>query len=167
MNEDFSQLEETMRQYSLETPTSALRDKIGKQTRDLWQETFTAPDTLPWRSPVRRLLVSVAAGIAVVFLAEIGCQKLSQPTVSTGSTTVKRMDSDTDSLTDIAPYYSVMFKLPASSSRRIPSAHPRENSRVILRQFLEQSEGGDVSKPEPSSETQGQIFLKPVRRRFS
>jgi hypothetical protein len=60
-------LEGLLRKARLPEPSPQLKDRITADAKKAW--TQAAPDDVPWQRPVRRLAVSAAAAVLVVWLA--------------------------------------------------------------------------------------------------
>ena len=64
-NVENKQLESLLRKAHLPEPSSKLKERITTEAKKIWLQ--TSPE-LPWQIPVRRLFVSAAAAVFIIWI---------------------------------------------------------------------------------------------------
>ncbi|HCO92431.1 MAG TPA: hypothetical protein DIU00_00515 [Phycisphaerales bacterium] len=152
------QLERFMRKTHLHKPSPELKEQITAEATKAWNQ--TSPE-LSWQIPVRRLLVSAAAAVFVIWLANSSSDYLLPRWQSGGLNYAHQQRSDLDELTEI-PYSPLARHL--VSARRKPSitnASALRNYADTVLRILDEAQQNRVSKPPAPAE--GRSSLLPTQ----
>ncbi|UCC99115.1 MAG: hypothetical protein JSW66_04350 [Phycisphaerales bacterium] len=141
------QLEHLLRKARLPDPSPRLKERVTAEARKAWNQ--AAPD-VPWQIPIRRLAVSAAAAVLVVWLANYSSDHVLARRAIGGLPTAGRVSgqNDIDALPEM-PYGPFV--------RRLVSVQPRSsgfdasalNDRAeVFRRVLDEAQRSTFSQPQ-------------------
>jgi len=149
-------LEKLLSKARLPEPATELKERITAEAAKAWYQTL--PE-LPWQVPVRRLIVSAAAAVLIIWLTNSSSDYLMVRWQSSGHKIANQQSYDLDALTEI-PYSPLASHL-VSSGRRlsITDASVLRNYAETVRSILSESQQNGSSKP--SAPAEGRSILLP------
>ena len=156
------QLERFMRKTHLHNPSPELKKRITTEAKKTWLQTSSE---LPWQVPVRRLFVSAAAAVLVIWLTNCSSDYATVRWQSGRSKIEHQQRSDLDALTEI-PYSPLARHL--VSARRKPSiteASALHNYTEKMLLILDEAQQNGASKP--SAPAEGRSILLPKQSGFN
>jgi len=150
------QIEELLLKARLSEPSSELKERITAEAAKVWRQ---ASLELPWQIPVRRLIVSAAAAVMIVWLTNSFFDYSPAQWLSGGSQITNQQPSDTDALQELL--YSPLARHLVSNDRKlsINDASALLNYTEAVRSILSESQQNGSSKP--SAPAKGSSFLLP------
>jgi hypothetical protein len=155
-NADNKQIENILRKAHLPEPSPELKERITGEAKKTWIQTSSE---LPWQVPVRRLIVSAAAAVLIIWLTNSSSDYLMVRWQSSGSKIANQQRSDFEELTEIP--YSPLARHLVSAGRRpsVTDASVLLNYAETVRNFLSESQQNGSSKP--STPAEGRSILLP------
>lgn len=152
------QIEELLRKAHIPGPSTELKERITAETAKAWKQTSLE---LPWQIPVRRLIVSAAAAVIIVWLTNSFFDYSPVRWRSGGSQITNQQPSDTDALQELL--YSPLARHLVSNDRKlsITDTSVLLNYTEAVRSILSESQQNGSSKP--SAPAEGSSFLLPKR----
>jgi len=156
------QIEALLRKAHLPEPSTQLKERITAEAAKAWKQ--TSPE-LPWQIPVRRLVVSAAAAVIIVWLTNSCFDYSSAQWRSGGSQITHQQPSDTDTLQELL--YSPLARHLVSNDRisSITDASALLNYTEAVRSILSESQQNGSSKP--STPAEGRSILLPKQSRIN
>jgi hypothetical protein len=161
-NDKNKQLENLLRKAHLPEPSSELKERITAEATKAWNQ--TSPE-LPWQTPVRRLIVSAAAAVFIIWLANsysdysLALWRSDRPQVSS------HQPPDLDALPELS--YSPLAQHLVSSSRK-PSATDASALRSYAEtMFLILDEAQQNGGSKTSAPAEGRSILLPKQSGFN
>ena len=151
------QLESILRKAHVPEPSPELKKRITAEAAKAWNQ--ISPE-LSWVIPVRRLFVSAAAAVFVIWMTNYSSDYALAQWQSVGPTVAHQQPPDLDSLTEI-PYNPFARGLVTTS--RKPSmidASALRNYAETVRRVLDESQQNGVSKPPAPVEGRSRLFPK-------
>ena len=161
-NKQNEQLEDLLRKAHLPETSPQLKERITTEAKKTWIQTSSE---LPWQVPVRRLIVSAAAAVLIIWLTNSYSDYLMARWQSSGHKIANQQHSDLDALTEIT--YSPLAKHLASASRRlsITDASALRSHTETVQRILNEAQQNGVSKP--SAPVEGRSRLLPTQSGFN
>jgi len=143
------QLESLLRRARMPELSPELKERITAEATKAWNQ--TSPE-LPWQIPIRRLIVSAAAAVFVIWLTNC-------------STVAHQQPLDLDVLPEI-PYGPLARHL-VSTGRKpsLTDVSVLRNYTETVRRILDEAQQNGVSKPPASSEDRS--LLLPTQPDFN
>jgi hypothetical protein len=148
-------LEKLLSNARLPEPATELKDRITAEATKAWNQTL--PE-LPWQTPVRRLIVSAAAAVLIIWLANSSSDYALARWRSGGPQVAHQQLLDLDTLPEI-PYCPLVRGLVSAS--RIPSitgASALRSYTETVRHVLDEMKQNEVSKPMAPAEGSSSLF---------
>ncbi|OHB79701.1 MAG: hypothetical protein A2Z25_03110 [Planctomycetes bacterium RBG_16_55_9] len=108
-------LEKLLRKASLPEPSPELKKRVTAEATRVWKQTSME---LSWWIPVRRLIASAAAAVAIIWAANLSSDYSVARWQAVGLSATSRQPSDLDMLPEM-PYGPFVKRL-ASASRELP-----------------------------------------------
>ncbi|MHC4436184.1 MAG: hypothetical protein ACYS3S_02405 [Planctomycetota bacterium] len=161
-NTENRQIEDILGKAHLPEPSSELKERITVEARKAWNQ--TSPE-LPWQIPVRRLIVSAAAAVFIIWMANSYSDYALIRWQSGGPKIANQQRSDLDELTEI-PYSP--FARHMVSARRKPSiteASALHNYAERMLFILDEAQQNGASRPAAPAE--GRSILLPTQSGFN
>lgn len=161
-NTQNEQLERFMRKANLHKPSPELKERITTEATKAWNQ--TSPE-LPWQIPVRRLLVSAAAAVFVIWLANCSSDYAMARWQSGGLKIAHQKPSDLDALPEI--HYGPLARHLVSTVRKpsITNASALRNHAETVLRILNEARQNGVSKP--PAPVEGRSRLLPTQPGFN
>jgi len=155
-NNKNKQIEDLLRKAHLPEPSPELKERITTEAVKTWIKTSSE---LPWQVPIRRLIVSAAAAVLIIWLTNCSSDYLIIRWQSSWPKIANQQRYDLDALTEI-PYNPLARNL-VSAGRRpsITNASALLNYAETVRSILSESQQNGSSKPSAPSE--GRSILLP------
>jgi hypothetical protein len=156
------QLESILRRAQMPEPSPQLKELITAEAAKAWNQ--TSPE-LPWQIPVRRLLVSAAAAVFVIWLANYSSDYALARWQSGDLPVAHQKPSDLDALLEI-PYSPIVRHL-VSTGRKpsITNASALRNYAETVLRILDEAQQNGISKP--PAPVEGRSRLLPKRPGFN
>ena len=156
VNAENKQLEDLLRKAHLPEPSSELKERITTEAKKTWIQTSSE---LPWQVPIRRLLVSAAAAVLIIWLTNSSSDYLIVRWQSSRPKISNQQGSNLDALTEIS--YSPLARHLASAGHRlsITDASVLRNYAETVRSILSEPQQNGSSKP--SAPVEGRSSLLP------
>ena len=153
-NTDNKQLEDLLRKAHLPEPSLELKERITTEAKKTW---IQSPSELPWQVPVRRLLVSAAAAVFIIWLANSSSDYFMVQWQLSETKIANQQGSNLDVLTEIP--YSPLARHLVSTGRRfsITEASAFRNYAEKMLLILDESQQNRASKP--AAPTEGRSIL--------
>ena len=156
------QLERFMRKANLHKPSPELKERITAEAKKTWNQ--TSPE-LSWQIPVRRLIVSAAAAVFVIWLTNCSSDYAVARWRSSGPKVAHKQPLDLDALPELS--FSPIARHFVSSSRKTSiteaSALRSYAERMLL--ILDEAQQNGASKPPTPAE--GRSSLLPTQPGFN
>jgi hypothetical protein len=161
-NTENKQIEDLLRKAHLPEPSTQLKERITAEAAKAWRQTL--PE-LPWQIPVRRLIVSAAAAVIIVWLTNSFLDYSPVQWRSGGSQITRQQPSDTDTLQELL--YSPLARHLISNDRKlsITDTSALLNYTEAVRSILSESLQNGSSKP--STPAEGRSILLPKQSGFN
>jgi len=152
------QIEHFMRKAHLHKPSPELKKRITAEAAKAWNQ--TSPE-LSWQVPVRRLLVSAAAAVFVIWLTNCSSDYAVARWRSGGLEIAHQQSLDPDALPEI-PYNPLVRHL-VSTSRKpsITEASALRSYAERMLLILDEAQQNGASKPPTPAE--GRSYLLPTQ----
>ena len=138
------QLEHYMRKVHLHKPSHELKERITAEAKKAWNQTS---QEISWQIPVRRLLVSAAAAVLVIWLTNCSSDYALARWQSGGLPVAHQKPSDLDALPEIS--YSPLARHLVSASRKpsMTDASALRNYTEKVLRILDEAQQNGISKP--------------------
>jgi hypothetical protein len=161
-NTENIQVEEFLRKAHLPEPSPELKKQITAEAKKTWTQTSSE---LPWQAPVRRLIVSAAAAVIIIWLTNSFLDYSPAQWRSGGSQTTNQQPSDTDALQELL--YSPLARHLVSNDRKlsINDASALLNYTEAVRSILSEPQQNGSSRP--SAPAEGRSILLPKKLGFN
>jgi len=156
------QLERFMRKAHLHKPSDELKKRITAEAAKTWNQ--ISPE-LSWQIPIRRLFVSAAAAVFVIWLANCSSDYALAQWQSGGLEVAHQQPSDLDALPEI--HYSPLARHLLSTGRKpsITDASALRSYAETVRRILDEAQQNGVSKP--PAPVEGRSLLLPKQPGFN
>jgi len=156
-NADNKQIENILRKAHLPEPSPGLKERITAEARKTWTQ---IPSELPWQTPVRRLIVSAAAAVLIIWLTNSSSDYALVRWRSGGSSITLQHPTNLDALPELS--YRPLARHLVSSGRKpsITNASALRNyTETMLRVLSEAQQNGD-SKSSAPAESRSDLLIK-------
>ena len=155
-NAENKNIEDILRKANLPEPSSKLKERIIHEAKITWTQ---IPSELPWQVPIRRLIVSAAASVLIIWLTNNSSNYLVYQWQSSELKIANQQRFDLDALTEI-PYGPLAGHL-VSAGRRlsITDASVLRDYAETVRSILSESQQNGISKT--SAPTEDRSILLP------
>ncbi|MFC1794367.1 hypothetical protein ACFL3Q_12360 [Planctomycetota bacterium] len=152
------QLESILRRAHVPEPSLELKEQITAEAAKVWNQTSPG---LPWQTPVRRLIVSAAAAVFVIWLTNCSSDYALAQWRSGGPEVAHQQPLDLDALPEIP--YSPLVRHLVSTGRKpsITNASTLRNYAETVLRILDEAQQNGVSKP--SAPVEGRSRLLPTQ----
>ncbi|MGB2866100.1 MAG: hypothetical protein WBC05_22390 [Sedimentisphaerales bacterium] len=149
------QLERFMRKAHLHKPSPELKTRITAEATKTWNQ---ASPELSWQAPVRRLIVSAAAAVLVIWLTNCSSDYALARWQSGGLPVAHQKPSDLDALPEI--HYGPLARHLVSTGRKpsITNASALRNYAETVLRILDEAQQNGVSKPPAPAEGRSRLF---------
>ena len=156
------QLESILRRAHVPEPSPELKEQITTMAVKAWNQPSSE---LSWQIPVRRLIVSAAAAVFVIWLANCSSDYALARWQSGGLPVAHQKPSDLDALPEI--HYSPLARHLVSTGRKpsITNASALRNYAETVLRILDEAQQNGVSKP--SAPVEGRSRLLPTQSGFN
>ncbi len=156
------QLESILRRAHLLEPSPELKEQITAEAAKAWNQ--TSPE-LSWQIPIRRLLVSAAAAVFVIWLANCSSDYAVAQWRSGGPPVAHQELPNLDALPEIS--YSPLARHLVSTGRKpsITNASVLRNHAETVLRILDEAQQNGVSKP--PAPVEGRSRLLPTQPGFN
>jgi len=156
------QLESLLRRARMPELSPELKERITAEATKAWNQ--TSPE-LPWQIPIRRLIVSAAAAVFVIWLTNCSSDYTLARWQSGGLPVAHQQPLDLDVLPEI-PYGPLARHL-VSTGRKpsLTDVSALRNYTETVRRILDEAQQNGVSKPPASSEDRS--LLLPTQPDFN
>ena len=154
-NDDNKQFEDLLRKAHLPEPSPELKERVTSEAKNTWLQ--TSPE-LPWQIPVRRLLVSSAAAVFIIWLANCSSDYALARWQPGGLKIEHQQRSDLDELTEIT--YSPLARHLVSARRKpsITNASELRNYAETVLRILDEAQQNRGSKSVAPSESRSHLL---------
>jgi len=161
-NDKNKQIENLLRKANMPEPSPELKERITTEAKKTWIQTSSE---LAWQTTVRRLIVSAAAAVLVIWLTNCSSDYLMVRWQSSGSKISNQQRSDLDALMEIP--YSPLARHLVSAGRRasMTDASALRNYAETVRRILSEPQQNGSSKPPAPAE--GRSILLPKQPNFN
>jgi len=161
-NTENKQLENLLRKAHLPEPSSKLKERITTEAKKTWLQTSSE---LSWQIPVRRLIVSAAAAVFIIWLTNSTSDYALIRWQSGGHKVVHKQPLDFDELPELS--YSPLAKHLVSVGRKpsITEASALRNYTEKMLLILDEGQQNGASKFVAPSE--GRSILLPKQPSFN
>ncbi len=161
-NTENKQIEDFLRKAHLFEPSAKLKEQIIHEAQKTWTQ---IPSELPWQVPVKRLIVSAAAAVFIIWLANYSSDNAMVPGQLSETRIANQQGSDLDVLTEIS--YSPLARHLVSTGHRfsITDASALRNYAETVRSTLSEAQKNGNSKP--FAPTEGRSILLPKQSGFN
>jgi hypothetical protein len=155
-NDNNKQIEDFLRKAHLPEPSPQLKERITTEAKKIWIQTSSE---LPWQIPVRRLIVSAAAAVLIIWLTNCSSDYFMVRWQSSRPKMANQQHSDFDALMEIP--YSPLARHLVSAGRRlsITDVSTLRNYADTVHNILSESQQNGSSKP--SAPAEGRSILLP------
>jgi len=156
-NAENKQIEDFLRKAHMPKPSLELKERITTEAKKTWIQTSSE---LSWQIPVRRLIVSAAAAVFIIWLTNCSSDYLMVRWQSRGSKIANQQRSDLDALMEIP--YSPLAKHLVSAGRRpsMTDASALRNYAETVRRILSEPQQNGSSKPRAPGENSSILLPK-------
>jgi hypothetical protein len=161
-NAENKQIEDLLRKAHLPEPSFKLKERITTEATKTWNQSSLE---LSWQAPVRRLIVSAAAAVFIIWITNCSSDYALVRWQSGGPKIANQQHSDLDELTEI-PYSPLARHL--VSARRKPSiteASALHSYAETMLLILDEAQQNGASKPLAPAE--GRSLLLPKQSSFN
>ena len=156
------QLERFMRKTHLHKPSPELKERIITEATKAWNQ--TSPE-LPWQVPVRRLIVSAAAAVLIIWLTNCSSNYALARWRSGGLEVTHKQPLDLDTLPEI-PYSPLARRLVSANRKQsMTDASALRNYTEAMLRILDEAQQNGVSKP--PAPVEGRSRLLPTQSGFN
>ena len=143
-DKQYEELESILNRAHLPGPSSELKNRILAEATSSWNQ---IPAEISWQIPVRRLVVSAAAAVFVIWLANCFSDYSLARWQSSGSKIANQQRSDFDELTEI-PYSPLARHLVSAGQKStITDTSVLRNYAETMLRILDEAQQNGVSKP--------------------
>lgn len=137
-------IENLLRTVHLSEPSPHLRERITAEAKKVWNQ---APSELPWRIPFRRLAVSAAAAVMIIWLANYSSDRALGRWRSAQVLAVVEQPADLGALPEL-PYGPFARRLVSVSRRSLGIDTSSLNDHVErVRQVLDETRRNGAASP--------------------
>jgi hypothetical protein len=151
------QLESILKKAHIPGPSPELKKRITAEAAKIWNQTL--PE-ISWRIPVRRLLVSAAAAVFVIWLANSSSDYALLRWQPRRIQVEYRQTPNLDTLTEI-PYSPIARKLVTTGrSSPMTDASALRNYTETMLNILDEAQQNGVSKPPAPAEGRSRLLPK-------
>ena len=149
------QLERFMRKTHMHKPSPELKKRITIEAAKAWNQ--TSPE-LSWVIPVRRLFVSAAAAVFVIWMTNYSSDYALAQWQPVGPPVAHQQPPDLDALPEI--HYSPLARHLLSTGRKpsITDASALRSYAETVRRILDEAQQNGVSKPPAPVEGRSRLF---------
>ena len=156
------QLENILRRAYLPEPSPKLKTRITAEATKAWNQTS---QEISWQIPIRRLLVSAAAAVLVIWLTNCSSDYALARGQSGDLPVAHQKPSDLDALPEIS--YSPLARHLVSVSRKssMTDASALRNYAETMLRILDEAQQNGISKP--PAPVEGRSRLLPTQPRFN
>ena len=149
------QLESILRRAHVPEPSPELKERIITEATKEWNQ--TSPE-LSWQIPVRRLIVSAAAAVFIIWLTNCSSDYALTRWQSGGPPVAHQKPSDLDALPEI--HYGPLARHLISTGRKpsITNASALRNDAETILRILDEAQQNGVSKPPAPVEGRSRLF---------
>ena len=149
------QLESILRRAHVPEPSPELKEQITAEAIKAWNQ--TSPE-LSWQIPVRRLIVSAAAAVFIIWLTNCSSDYTLARWQSGGLPVAHQKPSDLDALPEI--HYGPLARHLVSTGRKpsITDASVLRSYAETMRRILDEAQQNGVSKPPAPVEGRSRLF---------
>jgi len=157
-NTQNEQLESILRRAHVPEPSPELKERITAEAKKAWNQTS---QEISWQIPVRRLIVSAAAAVFVIWLTNCSSDYALARWQSGGLPVAYQKPSDLDALPEIS--YSPLARHLVSASRKpsMTDASVLRNYAETVLRILDEAQQNGISKP--SAPVEGRSRLLPTQ----
>jgi hypothetical protein len=143
------QIEEFLRKAHLPEPSPELKKRITTEAKKTW---IQISSELPWQTSIRRLIVSAAAAVLIIWLTNYSSDYAMVLWRSGGSHVASHQPPELDTLPELS--YSPLARHLVSTDRKPTTidASALRNYSETLRRVLNESQQNGVSKPSAPAE---------------
>jgi hypothetical protein len=161
-NGENKQLEDLLRKAHPPEPTSELRERIITEAKKTWIQTSTE---LPWQVPIRRLIVSAAAAVLIIWLTNCSSDCALALWRSDRPNVAYKQSLELDELPELS--YSPLARHLVSVGRKpsITEASILHNYAETMIHIFNEAQQNRGSKSAAPSEDRSQLF--PTQLRFN
>jgi len=141
---DNERIENLLRRVQLPEPSPQLRERITAEAKKVWTQ---APSELPWLIPLRRLVLSAAAAVVIVWLANCFSDYASERWRAVKIVAAAEESGDIDALPELprGAFIGRLVSVGRQSLQIDASSLNRYMERV--RQMLDESRQNGASSP--------------------
>ena len=161
-NDKNKQLEDLLRKAHIPEPSPELKERITTEAKKTWIQTSSE---LPWQIPVKRLIVSAAAAVLIIWLTNSSSDYLMVRWQSGGTKIANQQRSDPDALTEIPYSRLARYLVLAGRKPSITDASALRNYAETVRSTLSEAQQNGNSKP--FAPTDGRSILLPKQSGFN
>jgi hypothetical protein len=154
-----NEIECLLRRAKLPEPSAELKERVTSAARHAWDQ--AAPD-VPWQVPVRRLLVSAAAAVLMISLANYCGDHVSAGRQSRESPAVAEVPSDLGNWPEMP--YSTLVRHLAMTNKPVHNPAAFLEYMEKLREILDESEPTEA--PAPRAPVEHRSRLLPTQLNF-
>jgi len=149
------QFERFMRKTHLHKPSPELKTRITAEAAKAWNQ--TSPE-LPWQIPVRRLFVSAAAAVFVIWLTNYSSDYALARFQPGGPPVAYQQPSNLDALTEMP--YSPLARRLVSAGRKssMTDASALRSYTENISRILDETQQNGVSKPPAPAEGRSRLI---------
>ena len=156
-NVENKQLEDLLRKTHLHEPSFELKERITAEAKKAWIQTQSE---LPWQVPVRRLIVSAAAAVLIIWLANSSSDYLMVQWQLSETRIANEQGSDHDIFTEI-PYSPLARHLVLAGRKpSLIGASALRSYAETMFQILDEAKQNGTSKPVAPFEGRSYLFPK-------
>lgn len=161
-NTQNEQLESILGRAHLPEPSPGLKERITAEAAKAWNQ--TSPE-LSWQIPVRRLLVSAAAAVLVIWLTNCSSDYALALWQSGGLLVAHQKPPDLDALPEI--HYSPLARHLVLTGRKpsMTNASALRSYTETMQRILDEAQQNGVSKP--TAPVEGRSHLFPTQPGFN
>ena len=153
------EIERLLRRAKLPEPSAELKERVITAARQAWGQ--TTPD-IPWQIPIRRLVVSAAAAVLMVSLANYCGDHACAGWQSNGSTAAAEEPADSGDWPEMS--YSPLVRHLTTINRPVRSPATLLEYMEKLREILGESDPGEA--PDAGAPVEYKSHLLPMQLNF-